>query len=224
MKICQDCNEAEAHIKRRGRCVPCAEVHKANRVKANNERFYRENREREKARSKKYKDDNPELVREKAKADLIVRKDEISAKRKKWRQENKDRIREQRHRDHLRNKEKENARSRAYKEANKVELADKQSKYNKEKPEGNRFRRSLRRAAEKQATPSWADKAKMRAIYAEAARLTKETGIMYHVDHIYPLQSDWCCGLHVETNLQILTAFENQSKKNRQPLSSVAVQ
>lgn len=70
-------------------------------------------------------------------------------------------------------------------------------------------RNALRRAQKLQATPTWADLAKIKKIYEECP-----DGC--HVDHIYPLISDWVCGLHVETNLQHLSAEENMRKGNRQ--------
>jgi hypothetical protein len=72
-----------------------------------------------------------------------------------------------------------------------------------------------RRAAKKQAILLWANIAKIKEIYKLAEKLTAITGIEYQVDHIYPLQSKYLCGLHVETNLQILTKEENISKSNR---------
>ena len=72
-----------------------------------------------------------------------------------------------------------------------------------------------RRAAKIQATPAWlteSDLDEMRAIYSEAKRLTEETGILHHVDHIYPLRGKHVCGLHCPSNLQILTATENLRK------------
>lgn len=72
-----------------------------------------------------------------------------------------------------------------------------------------------RRAAKLRATPSWANAAAIKTIYEEAKRLSILTGIPHHVDHIIPLQGSLVCGLHVENNLQILTASENSRKKNR---------
>ena len=71
-----------------------------------------------------------------------------------------------------------------------------------------------RRTAKLQRTPPWADLEAIRLIYKEAARLECETGIAHHVDHFYPLQGYLVSGLHVETNLQILTAAENIRKSN----------
>lgn len=62
----------------------------------------------------------------------------------------------------------------------------------------------LRQQKINQATPSWADLSKIKAIYVESARITKETGKPHEVDHIIPLCGKNVCGLHVESNLQIL--------------------
>lgn len=62
--------------------------------------------------------------------------------------------------------------------------------------------------------PVWADKDKMNQIYLEAKRLTEETGIVYEVDHIIPINHPDVCGLHVEGNLQVLPMVENRRKHN----------
>ena len=50
---------------------------------------------------------------------------------------------------------------------------------------------------------------------AQAQRLTQETGISHHVDHVIPLQGRLVSGLHVHTNMQIITGSENSRKWNR---------
>ena len=73
----------------------------------------------------------------------------------------------------------------------------------------------LKQAKRKQRFVTWADQKKIEVFYLEARKLTQQTGVKHHVDHVYPMISPFMCGLHVEDNLQILTAFENCSKSNR---------
>ena len=74
-----------------------------------------------------------------------------------------------------------------------------------------------RRAAELQATPAWADGQQIQNIYRVARSLELKTGTKQHVDHIIPLRGKTVCGLHVEANLQVLSAPENIRKGNRMP-------
>ena len=69
--------------------------------------------------------------------------------------------------------------------------------------------RQRRQHIELRATPAWADKDAIAAIYQEAAA----RGM--HVDHAIPLRGKNVCGLHVETNLQLLTPLDNRRKGNR---------
>jgi len=75
-----------------------------------------------------------------------------------------------------------------------------------------------RHAQKLRATPAWltaADYDRIAAIYTEAARLTRETGVVHHVDHVIPLQGKTVSGLHAPDNLQILTATDNHKKNNK---------
>ena len=75
---------------------------------------------------------------------------------------------------------------------------------------------NIRRAAKIHRTVSWGNDDAIKKIYDERAALNYEHGKgTHHVDHIIPLQGKYVSGLHVENNLQILTAEENLSKGNR---------
>jgi hypothetical protein len=82
-------------------------------------------------------------------------------------------------------------------------------------------KRARRRASMSNATPDWLtaiQKAQIAEFYEIATALEEQTGIKRHVDHIVPLKAKGISGLHVPWNLQILTAHENLSKRNRYEL------
>lgn len=66
---------------------------------------------------------------------------------------------------------------------------------------------AYRKANKLDRTPSWANLTKIKEIYAKCPE-------GYHVDHIVPLQGELVSGLHVEYNLQYLTAEDNIKKSN----------
>ena len=74
-----------------------------------------------------------------------------------------------------------------------------------------------RRNAFAQATPDWVNVQELKEVEQLRSVITARTGVTYHVDHYYPIQSDVICGLHVPWNLQIITAEENHAKSNKMP-------
>lgn len=118
---------------------------------------------------------------------------------------------------YLENRDRLNALAVAYRVERKEEQANRRrAHYEANKPRYVAQVRA-RQLALKRAMPSWANEKAIERIYAEAALMKELTGIDYHVDHYYPLAGETVCGLHVENNLQILTATENMAKKNKVP-------
>ena len=71
-----------------------------------------------------------------------------------------------------------------------------------------------RRSQLKKAFPEWASKEAIEFFYILAKELESHTGVPHEVDHIVPLQGREVCGLHVEDNLQVITAEANRRKSN----------
>lgn len=63
--------------------------------------------------------------------------------------------------------------------------------------------------------PVWANLFYIKEIYKLCRLRTKITGVTWNVDHIVPIKSDLVCGLHVESNLQVITESMNKQKGNR---------
>lgn len=79
---------------------------------------------------------------------------------------------------------------------------------------------ALRRADKIKATPSWLNnehKKQIRDMYKQAAKMTVSTGVVHHIDHIFPLRGKGFNGLHVPWNLRIVTKLENLKKTNKFP-------
>lgn len=97
--------------------------------------------------------------------------------------------------------------ARNYAERNRPKLLAYTKQHRADNPELYRSYAAKRRAAKLQRTPPWADLEAIKTIYANCPE-------GYHVDHIHPMQGELISGLHVENNLQYLTAEENLRKSN----------
>lgn len=70
-------------------------------------------------------------------------------------------------------------------------------------------------------TAAWADLEEIDRVYAEAERLTQETGVEHEVDHVIALKAvdengqHVACGLHVPENLWVIPKSANRSKSNK---------
>lgn len=206
MKICTKCGEAKApqqfskgpgEFGRRANCKVCASL--AGRI------HYTENRARIRARLKQY---------------AITHKAENAARAALYREKNREKIAAYHAELYVKNKAAIDARNKQWAAENKERKSAYGSAWAKENAGRVRAKVSARRFAKLNATPKWADKTEIERIYAEARRLTKETGIPHEVDHIFPLKGETAVGLHVQYNLQILTMAENRRKSNSMPGAS----
>jgi hypothetical protein len=159
----------------------------ANKEKdqAYNSSWRKANKEKRALASKAWIKDNPERARANWKAWREINKEKAAAKNKAWREANPERAR---------------AAVKAWHQVHPDRRNASGAKY---------------RAAKIKRTVPWADLVSIQAIYSEAKRLTETTGVKHHVDHVIPLQGELVSGLHVESNLQVLTAQENCSKSNK---------
>lgn len=147
---------------------------------------------------------NPEKERARNKAKYRANPEKKLAQNKAWKKANPEKYNAIVKAWAKANPEKRRATYKAYREANREKI----QAYHKANRKRGRAQTAKRRAAKLQATPAWADLKKIEEIY-----LNCPPG--HHIDHIFPLISPIMCGLHVESNLQILPAKENISKGNR---------
>ena len=126
-----------------------------------------------------------------------------SAQNAQWKNANKEHVRQLSLKWQRQNKEKCRASSMAWAKKNKSMICRNTVAYH---------------ARKANAQPSWLSAiqlAQIAEMYDVALAKTVQTGIIHHVDHIYPLKGIGGCGLHVPWNLQVIPAFENLSKGNK---------
>ena len=159
--------------------------------KAGDKRWAEQNRERSNEIKRAWKERNPEH----AKAYYEANAEKIRARERTRAAENSELNR---------------ARAHAWAEANPERAkATFRRIYERRKSDYVLRARARRQHIDERATPKWADKDAIAAIYKKATELGM------HVDHIIPLRGKLVSGLHVETNLQLLTPQENMKKGNR---------
>jgi 5-methylcytosine-specific restriction endonuclease McrA len=134
----------------------------------------------------------------------LKNKKKLQEKKRLYVLNNKDKIKESSRLYYLKNLE----RIKLYRLKNKKKMKKYFVKYNLNNRNLLTALEAKRRAIKLRATPKFANLKKIREIYKNCPK-------GYHVDHIVPLNNKNVCGLHVEWNLQYLTASANLSKSNK---------
>lgn len=115
------------------------------------------------------------------------------------------------------NKKKINAYQKTYRETNKERLKKKNRDYIQANKNRHNERCSRGRALKRKAIPKFLrkceiEKVRLRDIYKLREVISLATGIEHHVDHMWPLSDG---GPHWSGNLQIITAKENLTKRDK---------
>ena len=219
-KVCKDCGEnktAESFYRRTSgnlfsTCKECC--------KARDKRNYLKNKETKLAKCAEYRKVNKKRIQKYHANYYSLNKDKALSKAKEYRSRpgvaENERIRQKQY--YAERSASIQAKRKLRLELN-PELKEKLVEYEKQHYENNKHlyvaRLNKRRAVKFSATPLWADLEAIKRIYKESRRVSIETGILHHVDHIVPLQGGIVSGLHVEYNLQIIPAKQNLSKANK---------
>lgn len=155
-------------------------------------------------KSGEYKKAHPEAHRHNARNDYHRNMDARKAAMKVWRDSNPERAL-------TLHKNKKRAKPDLYKviqrEANK--------RFRLNNPEKVVEVEQRRRSAKLNAIPGWVDKQDLLRIYEVARAVRDMTKAKYHVDHCVPLQHALVCGLHVPSNLRIVSAADNLTKHSK---------
>lgn len=144
-------------------------------------------------------------------------KEYLSARKMKWAKDNPESKKESDKRYAEKNKQKRVDQSRLYRKENKELVKQKNKVWRKENHDYILSKNRERYAVQKNRLPSWVGKdelLKIKEVYAEC-KARRDNGEDCHVDHIIPFRGENVSGFHVLSNLRIVPAAENLSKKNK---------
>lgn len=136
---------------------------------------------------------------------------EIKERTLKWRAAHPEKVKQYQHLNYVRHKSRWLGKKRIRTAKDKATNLSYQKKF----PERYAAANARRYARKLNATPSWANSFFIEEAYDLAKRRTKMFRFVWHVDHIVPLRGKTVCGLHVENNLRVIPAIQNQKKNNR---------
>jgi hypothetical protein len=144
----------------------------------------------------------------------VANKEKIIASNRAYRLNNAEKVAAARNAWKDANPEKNKARITQWQIDNRDKINTQKNARRKANPEHTRAEKAQIRAIKLKATPAWANRVAIKLFYRVAAEMERTTGVKHAVDHIVPLISKLVCGLHVQDNLQVLTAKANASKGN----------
>lgn len=156
-------------------------------------KYYKENKEKINLKEKKYREANKEKIALRIKLQRIRDAEQYKKRTAEYRDNNRDKLRQT---------------AKEYRERNKELCYQRVKDWEKRNKSKRKSYKAKHRALKIKATPVFADMEKIHEIYKNCPK-------GFHVDHIIPLNNPIVCGLHVEWNLQYLSAKENCSKGNK---------
>ncbi|WP_288078529.1 hypothetical protein [Pseudomonas sp.] len=164
-----------------------------------------------------YRQDNREQLAEKQRNDRAANPEKSRKWALSYREKHRDKEIERKRKYREENGDKISAYSKRYREENKEKATESCRQYGIRNKAKRAARKAKRRAAKRQAVPSWVgefDQFVIEEAYALAKQREAETAFEWHVDHMIPLQARKACGLHCADNIQVIPAEMNLIKRN----------